>query len=93
MRFCVFSQKCSRRMKNSYKLEHELADRLAKQEAEATTDEIKRQVTQLLADAGIEVRRQVPHSNQEVRSLSAERSLGSTARSGRTLSQRSPFPM
>jgi hypothetical protein len=42
------------------KLEEEIADRLAKSAADTTSDEVKRQVTQLLLDAGIHVRAEGP---------------------------------
>jgi hypothetical protein len=43
-----------------YKLEEEIADTLAKSAAETTSDEVKRQVTQLLLDAGIQVKAEGP---------------------------------
>jgi hypothetical protein len=43
-----------------YKLEEEIADRLAKSAADSTSEEVKRQVTKLLADAGIQVKTEGP---------------------------------
>jgi hypothetical protein len=43
-----------------YKLEEEIANRLAKTAADSTSEEVKRQVTQLLADAGIQVKAEGP---------------------------------
>jgi hypothetical protein len=68
---------------NLYTIERELTERLAKRDVEATNQEVKRQVTKLLIDAGLQLRQEGPtfgkgdgDEKQPVRSQKARRYRG-----------------
>jgi hypothetical protein len=72
---------------NLYEIERELTEKLAKREMEATSQEVKRQVTRLLMDAGLQLREEGPtygHGSQEKQTV--------RARKGRRYRKLEPLP-
>ncbi len=84
-------QKMLKEDQTLYEIERELTERLAKREAQSTSEEVKRQVVKLLQEAGLQLQQEGPTTEPAEGEGGKDKTTATTVRKGRPRKQ-SPLP-